>query len=85
MQLAIEDQVEAICETPLIGEPKTGDLSGFYVWKFRFNQQQYLIAYLPPTKEQLGDATLIEFLGIDFYKVDTHENFYNELKRYVRN
>ena len=84
LRLAIEDQVEIVCETPYAGEQKEGDLAGFYVHKFSFNRQQYLLAYLPPSEDQLGNASLIEFLVIDFYKIDTHENFYDELKRYVK-
>lgn len=51
---------------------------------FDLNRQEYLIAYRPPTEDQMGNATLVEFLVIDFYKVGTHENFYDELKRYLR-
>ncbi len=28
LQLAIEDEVDAVCENPLIGEQKIGDLAG---------------------------------------------------------
>ena len=84
LRLAIEDEVDRVCNNPAIGEPKKGDLAGIFVHKFRFNRQEYLIAYLPPTAEQVGDASLVEFLVIDFYKVGSHENFYDELKRYLR-
>lgn len=84
LKLAVEDQVDVVCEYPLIGEAKKGDLSGFYVHKFKFNQQEYLIAYRPLSEEQIGDVVQVEFLAIDFYKVGVHENFYDDLKRYVR-
>lgn len=84
LKLAVEDQVDVVCENPYIGEPKKGDLTGFYVHKFKFNRQEYLIAYRPPAEDQIGDALLVEFLVIDFYKVGVHENFYDELKRYVK-
>jgi hypothetical protein len=84
LRLAIEDEVDAICDNPDIGEPKLGELSGIFVHKFKFNHQEYLIAYQPPMEDQKSDASLLEFLIIDFYKVGTHENFYNELKRYLR-
>ena len=32
----------------------------------------------------MSDATQVEFLVIDFYKIGSHENFYDELKRYLR-
>ncbi len=79
LQLAIEDAVEAVCETPDIGELKVGDLAGIRVYKFRFNRQEYLLAYRAPTKH-----APLEFLAIDFYKVGMHENFYDALKHYLR-
>lgn len=76
LQLAIEDAVEDVCTNPTIGEAKVGDLAGLRVYKFKFQRQEYLIAYRPP-------ATEIS-LVIDFYQVGSHENFYDELKRYLR-
>lgn len=68
-----------ICTSPEIGEAKVGDLAGIRVLKFRFSRQEYLVAYRPPEKD-----TPMEFLIIDFYQVDSHENFYAELKHYLR-
>ena len=62
-----------------IGELKVGDLAGIRVHKFRFSRQEYLIAYRTPK----ADLPL-EFLFIDFYQVGVHENFYAELKQYLR-
>lgn len=85
LKLAIEDEVENVCERPYDGELKVGDLAGFYVWKFRFNRQEYLIAYRPPPKPHGKPSdSEIEFLIVDFYKVGSHENFYDELKRYLK-
>jgi hypothetical protein len=80
LRLAIEDEVEVVCDAPGIGEPKVGDLAGIRVHKFRFNRQEYLMAYRPPAKN-----APLEFLIIDFYQVGVHENFYSELKQYLRN
>ncbi len=71
-QLAIEDEIEGIVKNPDIGEVKKGDLSGFRVHKFRFQKQEYLIAYM------LEDRRII------FHMIGTHENFYRELKQYLR-
>lgn len=79
LQLAIEDEVEELCAVPELGEAKVGDLAGIRVHKFRFNRQEYLIAYRLNVK---GVAP--EVLWIDFYKVGSHENFYDELKKYLR-
>ena len=84
LQLAIEDAVEEICEDPEIGEAKTGDLSGIWVYKFKFNRQVYLVAYRTPKPEEREQAVKVELLIIDFYQVGLHENFYDELKRYLR-
>jgi len=71
-QLVIEDETEKISKNPETGESKKGDLAGFRVHKFTFQKQQYLIAY------KMQDQALI------FYMIDTHENFYRELKRFKR-
>lgn len=86
LQLATSDEVDEVLERPYDGEAKVGDLLGFYVWKFKFNRQEYLIAYFPPPEEvaETVDDLEIEFLVIDFYKVGSHENFYEDLKHYIR-
>ena len=71
-QLAIEDEIGKIYKNPSIGEEKSGDLTGFRVHKFTFRRQEYLIAY----REQSGSITA--------YMTDARENFYKNLKRYVR-
>ena len=72
LQLAIEDEVEKIAYNRSIGEPKIGDLQGFQVHKFKFQRQNLLIAY-----------RVIES-DILFYMIGPHENFYRELKRYLK-
>lgn len=84
LQLAIEDAVEDVCANPDSGEAKTGDLAGIWVHKFKFNRQQYLVAYRPPTDEQRRQGADLELLMIDFYQVGAHENFYDDLKRYLK-
>jgi ParE-like toxin of type II bacterial toxin-antitoxin system len=84
LQLAIEDAVEDICADPEIGEAKTGDLAEIWVYKMKFNRQEYLIAYRPPTDEQYHHGVDIELLIIDFYQAGSHENFYADLKRYLK-
>ena len=79
LQLAIEDEVDIVCDSPEIGELKVGDLAGIRVHKFRFSRQEYLIAYRAPK-----DDVPVEFLVIDFYQVGAHENFYAELKQYLQ-
>lgn len=71
-QLAIEDEVIAVTKDPSKGEVKKGDLSGVRVHKFKYHGQLYLIAY-----SLEGDALV-------FYMIDTHDNFYSALKRYLK-
>ena len=76
-QAAIEDEILRISENPEVGKLKVGDLTGIRVYKFKFNQQEYLIAYS-------HHAKTVELLLIDFHKIGTHENFYTELKKYLK-
>ena len=71
-QLVIEDEVEEVVANPGIGNSKKGDLSGFRVHKFAFKTQIFLIAY-----RVMEDDIL-------FYMIGPHENFYRELKRYLK-
>ncbi len=84
LQLAIEDAVEEICENPEVGEVKVGDLAGIWVYKFKFNRQEYLVAYRPPSLDAYRQGVGLELLIIDFYQVGSHENFYGGLKRYLK-
>ncbi|WP_201500790.1 type II toxin-antitoxin system RelE/ParE family toxin [Pseudomonas paracarnis] len=84
LALVIEDEVEVICENPEIGVLKVGDLAGIRVHKFTHLRQEYLLAYRPPTLEEAQEGAVIEWLGIDFYQVGSHENFYADLKKYLK-
>lgn len=85
LQLAIEDAVEEVCKKPEIGEMKTGDLQGIRVLKFTHKKQEYLVAYRPPTGEELLRGCVdVELLQIEFYQAGTHENFYSDLKKYLK-
>ena len=71
-QLVIEDEVEKVIIKPDIGEAKKGDLTGFRVHKFSYKNQRFLIAYRRQDTEMV------------FFKIGPHENFYRELKKYLR-
>lgn len=71
---ALDQAVTAVAGNPLIGEEKRGDLSGVFVYKFKLNNQETLLAYeLRPNKMTPEEVIL---LG-----VGPHENFYSQLKR----
>jgi mRNA interferase RelE/StbE len=68
-RLEVNEAIRSIMSKPKIGEEKKGDLSGVYVYKFKINQQQMLMAY-----EWDATQRLLLALGV-------HENFYRDLKR----
>ncbi len=72
LQLAIQDEVDRINADPDMGKGKKGDLANMRVNKFKFQRQEYLIAY------EAGEGKLI------FFMIGTHENFYRDLKRYEK-
>jgi len=71
-QLVIEDEVEKITISPDMGGSKKGDLARFRVHKFSYGKQKFLIAY------RFQEAEIL------FFTIGPHENFYRELKKYLR-
>lgn len=71
---AIDNQVRLICEDPGLGALKTGYLVGVRVHKFGFLSRLYLLAY-----EVDEDAK-----NTYIYAVGGHENFYRDLKEYLK-
>ena len=70
----LDEQVRAIIAEPLLGEAKTGVLAGVRVHKFGYYGHLYLIAYeVDEQNEQ-----------IFIYAVGGHENFYRDLKQYLK-
>ena len=58
-------------ENPAIGERKRGDLADLFVYKFRSQNQLYLLGYTVDAEVRL---VYLEAVG-------PHENFYRDLKR----
>jgi mRNA-degrading endonuclease RelE of RelBE toxin-antitoxin system len=70
----VDKVVNDIATDPYIGEEKKGDLSGVFVYKFKLNKQETLLAYrLQPNRLKPKELVILS-LG-------SHENFYAELKR----
>jgi mRNA interferase RelE/StbE len=74
LKIVLDDQIRAIIADPLLGEAKTGDLAGVRVHKFGYYGRLYLIAY------EVDD----ENAQILIYAVGGHENFYRDLKQYLK-
>ena len=70
----VDKAVTEIACNPASGEEKRGDLAGVFVYKFKLNKQETLLAYrLQPDKHR-PDSVVLLSLG-------SHENFYLDLKR----
>lgn len=68
-KLQINLAIQRIIENPEIGEVKRGELAGVYVYKFKIDLQEMLLAYEWDSKQRL-----LLTLGV-------HENFYHDLKK----
>jgi len=70
----LDAAIKKVLKNPLAGEEKKGDLAGVFVYKFKLNNQETLLAYeLRPTPKAPTEAMLLA--------VGPHENFYAALKR----
>jgi mRNA-degrading endonuclease RelE of RelBE toxin-antitoxin system len=70
----VDQAVKDLADNPSIGEEKRGDLVGYFVYKFKVNNQETLLAYaLRPDKFKPSTVILMA--------VGPHENFYTQLKR----
>jgi hypothetical protein len=84
-QAVIEDEVLAVCVDPSIGEEKVGDLARIFVHKFKYKKQEYLMDYVPDVSATKAEGHKgPQFLLIDFYQIGSHENFYADLKAYLK-
>ena len=71
-QQVVLDAVEDVLANPDVGKLKKGDLEGFRVHKFTMVRQLTLMAYK------------VENDSIVLYQVGPHENFYKNLKKYLK-
>ena len=70
----LDAAIKAVLVNPQIGEEKKGDLARVFVYKFKLNSQETLLAYeLLPSKSSATEVMLLA--------VGPHENFYAGLKR----
>jgi mRNA-degrading endonuclease RelE of RelBE toxin-antitoxin system len=69
----LDEQIRTIMDNPNIGSEKKGDLRGVYVYKFKLQTVQYLIAY-----RCIGE-------NLELVMIGPHENYYRDLKSYLKN
>lgn len=71
-----KNAIDLITKDYRIGNLKTGDLSGIYSYDIFYNRTNYELAYSVRVE---NDEIII------FILAGTRENFYEELKRYLKN
>lgn len=67
---SVDKAVLAISGDTKVGIAKVGDLEGIAIYKFRVNDQKWLLAYRVISKK-----------SVKLLLVGPHENFYRDLKR----
>ena len=70
------DAIREIRENPAVGERKRGDLSGIYGYDIFYNRTNYELAYTIETSEN-NEIIIVIMAG-------TRENFYGQLKKYLK-
>lgn len=71
-----KEAIISIRGNPTIGRAKTGDLRGLFGFDIYYNHTNYELTYRISRLEN-GDMVVIIMAG-------TRENFYKELKRYIK-
>jgi len=75
LKKAFCEALERISGDPYVGELKSGDLTGVYCYDVHYSKTNYEIAYRIYDKD--GQMVVVVLVG-------TRENFYDELKRYMK-
>ncbi len=70
-----KDAIELISKDYTVGNLKQGDLAGIYSYDIFYNKTNYELAY---TVEEVDGKIIIILLA------GTRENFYDELKKYLK-
>ena len=76
LKMLYQKAIDEIRADYTVGEVKTGDLSGVYGYDIYYNKTNYELAY---TVEYLEDMVIVVIMA------GTRENFYDQLKQYMRN
>ena len=75
LKLLYQEAIDKIREDHTVGEAKSGDLSGIFGYDIFYNKTNYELAY---RVEYVENKMIIVIMA------GTRENFYNELKRYIK-
>jgi len=69
---SLDNEIKQIVQDPSVGIEKKGDLKGVFVHKFKIKTALYLLSY-----RLVHD-------GIELITIGSHENYYRNLKSYLR-
>jgi mRNA interferase RelE/StbE len=67
----LNEEIRKIIDNPTIVSEKKGDLRGVFVYKFKIQTLQYLLAY-----RFIDD-------NLELIMIGPHENYYRDLKSYL--
>lgn len=76
LKMLYQEAIDKIREDYTIGKAKIGDLSGVYGYDIYYNKTNYELAY---TVEYLENKVIVVIMA------GTRENFYDQLKQYMKN
>jgi mRNA interferase RelE/StbE len=71
-KLELDNEIRKIIQAPSIGSEKKGDLRGVFVHKVKIQSTLYLLLY-----RMLGE-------DIELIVIGAHENYYRDLKSYLK-
>ncbi len=72
-KISLDGVIKIIVSNPPGVQEKKGDLRGVYIYKFKLQDQLYLLAYRIPGPEIL-----------ELIMIGPHENYYRDLKNYLK-
>ena len=70
---SLDREIRSIADDPSVGEDKKGDLRGVFIHKFKLITTQYLLAYRKVSED------------LELLMIGPHENYYRDLKQYLKN
>ena len=68
----LDNEIKKIAQKPSIGTEKKGDLRGIFIHKFKIKTTLYLLSY-----RVVAD-------GLELIMIGAHENYYRDLKSYLK-
>lgn len=69
----LDGVIKEIINNPEIGTEKKGDLKGIFIYKFKLQKLEYLLAY-----------RVIKEEALELIMLGPHENYYRKLKSYMK-